>query len=165
MSLSTICEPMKPAPPVTRIRMLAWIKQQIGTDNQDPEHAQEATRRGEIRATGSRCALTWKNLEKRSGEGVGGGRVVCSPLLPLVSFCAIAGHAPGPPRSNPSHPSAGEGKKITHRDENETRRQDETITELLCKQRSVRGGGDSPSRWRRRGLGSARVAWLADTAV
>lgn len=27
------------------------------------------------------------------------------------------------------------------------------------------GGGDSPSSWRRRGLGSARVAWLADTAV
>jgi hypothetical protein len=52
-------------------------------------HATRADRKNSAAAGGR--SRTWKNLEKRSGEGVGGGRVTaCSPLLPLASFCAIA---------------------------------------------------------------------------
>ena len=85
---------MKPAPPVTRIRRLAWITQQFGTDDQDPETREpgKATRRGRRSGDGDR-ALTWKNLEKRSGEGVGGGReVVCSPsrARPSIGLSAAA---------------------------------------------------------------------------
>lgn len=69
-------------------------------------------------------ALTWKNLEKRSGEGVGGGRVLmCSPLLPLVSFCAIAS------RTWSAHPDPTKitRQKRNHARELETRAHDHGI--------------------------------------
>ena len=155
---------MKPAPPVTRIRRLAWITQQFGTDDQDPETREpgKATRRGRRSGDGDR-ALTWKNLEKRSGEGVGGGReVVCSPLLPLVSFCAIASRTwfrPDPTQTTRVRRQV----KITHRNGAGPK----AITQLRASEqrrsvgRAEGGDGDgarrSPSSWRR-GLGSACLA-------
>ena len=154
---------MKPAPPVTRIRRLAWITQQFGTDDQDPETREpgKATRRGRRSGDGDR-ALTWKNLEKRSGEGVGGGReVVCSPLLPLVSFCAIASRTwfrPDPTQTTRVRRQI----EITRTAERDGTKSDHAIaSERATKKRGEGRGGDgarrSPSSWRR-GLGSACLA-------
>jgi hypothetical protein len=72
------------------------------TGDQDPQVRLDQSARQSVRIRATRAdrkhsrarergrSRTWKNLEKRSGEGVGGGRVTaCSPLLPLASFCAM----------------------------------------------------------------------------
>lgn len=139
---------MKPAPPVTRIRRLAWIKQQFGTNNQDPEHANRPHTKPRGGASGIEIqrrdrALTWKNLEKRRGEGVGGGRVeMCSPLLPLVSFCAIASEHLGRPDPN---------QTTRQRDHTPER---ETIARLQAtKREEAKGARRSPSSRLGIGLG------------
>lgn len=152
MSLSTRWEPMKPAPPVTRILMLAWIKQQFSADNQDPEaeHAKRPRAHGEGRGSGLRDrALTWKNLEKRSGDGVGGGRVLmCSPLLPLVAIASRnTWSRPDPTQITPS--------------EEKSRDRDRTITEFRATKKCGRGwetGAALTEQLTQRGLGSACLA-------
>ena len=147
---------MKPAPPVTRIRRLAWITQQFGTDDQDPETREpgKATRRGRRSGDGDR-ALTWKNLEKRSGEGVGGGReVVCSPLLPLVSFCAIASRTwfrPDPTQTTRVRRQI----EITRTAERDGTKSDHAIASERATKKRGKGGGKG------RGRGAALTQQLA----
>lgn len=133
MSLSTRCEPMKPAPPVTRIRRLAWIKQQIGTDNQDSEHANTARPRGEgDPATGSRSHLEeLGEAERRGGRRWAGGVLAVAAIGLLLRH---RGSRTWSAQIQSKPPVSGNKKSRT-----ETR-QDETITEF-CKQRSVRGRG------------------------
>ena len=120
------------------------------------------------RSGGGDRALTWKNLEKRSGEGVGGGReVVCSPLLPLVSFCAIASRTwfrPDPTQTTRVRRQV----KITHRNGAGPK----AITQLRASEQRRSVGraegrdGDGARRGAHPAAGAgdwARLAWLGQT--
>ena len=120
------------------------------------------------RSGGGDRALTWKNLEKRSGEGVGGGReVVCSPLLPLVS-CAIASRTwfrPDPTQTTRVRRQI----EITRTAERDGTKSDHAIA-------SERASNEEAWEGRREGTGTgrgahpaagagdwARLAWLGQT--
>lgn len=151
MSLSTRCEPMKPAPPVTRIRRLAWIKHQFGTNNQDPDHANRPKPRGEWdRDPSVEIVLspgrTWRSGGAR-GWAAGGWR--CARRCCHWSPSAPSRGAPGPTRSKPNHTS--------EKSHTGTRR-GQTIARLQAtKRKEGEGARRSPSSWLW-GLGSACLA-------
>jgi hypothetical protein len=166
MSLSTRCEPMKPAPPVTRIRRLAWIKQQFGTDNQDPGHASRPRPHGEggDPATGSRAHLEeLGEAERRGGRRRAGGGVLAVAAIGLLLRHRVAHLVP--PRSNPNHTRQASGKNHAPERDGTKRRSrncERASNEEAWGGREGDGARRSPSSWRR-GLGSACLAPRTDT--
>lgn len=84
---------MKPAPPVTRIRRLAWIKQQIGTDNQDPDHANRTQTSRRVRQRSSVEMRSRSHLEELGeAEGRGGGRRAGGDVLAVAAIGLLLRH-------------------------------------------------------------------------
>lgn len=138
---------MKPAPPVTRIRMLAWIKQQLGThNNQDPDLAGERDGDPSVEIALSSPGRTWRSGAAR-GSAAGGWRCArrCCHWSPSAPS-RRAEHHLGPTRSKPNHPSE---KSHSGRERGEAR---PARRSRDCKQPSVRR--------RRARRGAHRSSWL-----
>jgi hypothetical protein len=119
MSLSTRCEPMKPAPPVTRIRRFAWINRHGSQSGSGPREPTKNTagREGEIAHLEELGEAERRGRRRRAGDGV----------LAVAAIGLLLRHGPVrckiPPESNQSalrkrnrHAREGKGRELRTRD-------------------------------------------------